>query len=94
MSPTVSIGSNTLYLGMGRPSPYQNKSQHSYNGNPDTRQSLINFGHWNCQMGQIDNMRAATEKVEEMKEFISQHNLHVVRVTEADLHGSNSRIKR
>ena len=52
------------------------------------------MGHWNCRMGLLGAEGEATEKLEEVANFIQLHNLHILGVSEAALHGKASRTVR
>ena len=69
---------NTLCLGLASTTANPSRSLHSYNGNPDSRQPTINFSHWNCRMGLLESTGEATDKVEEVTNFMTQHNIHVM----------------
>ena len=65
----------------------------SYNGNIGFK-PRINFGHLNCRMVLLGPNGEATDKLEEVTSFTQLHNLHVLGVSEAALHGPNSRVYR
>ena len=75
--------------------PYQNLTINAYfrmiNGN---RGCSYNIGMWNCRKGLIDGENQATYKMVEVKKFIEEHNLHLLCLVEAGLHGPASRIRR
>ena len=79
----------SLSLGLGAPTLNGNKSIKIINGNQDARQRVLNMGHWICRMGLLGAEGDATDKLEEVANFIHQHNLYVLGVSEAALHGQN-----
>ena len=56
--------------------------------------SSHNIGMWNCKKGLIDGENQSTYKMVEVKKFIEDHNLHLLCLVEAGLHGPASRIRR
>ena len=61
------------------------------NGN---RGSSHNIGMWNCRKGLTDGENRPTYKMIEVKQFIEDHNLHLLCLVEAGLHGPASRVRR
>ena len=61
------------------------------NGN---RGCSYNIGTWNRRKGLVDIENQATYKMDEVKQFIEKHNLHLLCLVETGLHGPASRIKR
>ena len=60
----------------------------------EIRHKVLNMGHWNCRMGLLGAEGLATDKLEEVANFIHQHNQHILGVSETALHGQASRIRR
>ena len=74
---------------------YQQMSLNKYfkiiNGNIG---KYYNIGAWNCRRGLLDCENDASHKLAEIKQFLSQQDLHILCVIEADLHGPSSRTRR
>ena len=66
---------------------------HTINGNKSPRTAIV-VGHWNCKKGLLNHLNFPTEKVSEIVNFISSHNLDILAITEANLHGPKSRIMK
>ena len=53
-----------------------------------------NIGMWNCRRGLLSRENIASEKITDVKLLLQQHDLHLLCLVEADLHGVVSRVKR
>ena len=53
-----------------------------------------NIGMWNCRRGLLNRENNASEKITDVKLLLQKHDLHLLCLVEADLHGLVSRVKR
>ena len=70
-----------------------NKKMHATKGNKSPRTAIVVW-HWNCNKGLLNHLNFPTDKVSEIANFISSHNLDILAITEANLHGPKSRTMR
>ena len=49
---------------------------------------------WNCRRGLLESDGSQSGKLDDIKQYIEKHQLHIMGIIEADLHGTLSRIKR
>lgn len=69
-----------------------NKQMHAENGN---RQHLgINACTWNCNRGLLDHLSLATPKLAEIQNLMLTHNIDIMALNEAGIHGKRSQIVR
>ena len=68
-----------------------NKYTRMVNGNG---QSSYNIALWNCRKGLLDADNNASEKMTEVKNFLSDQKLHLLCLVESELHGLQSRVRR
>ena len=76
------------------PTSQTNKTtQQNKNDRKKTRDH-ITFASWNCRHGILTRTNEPNEKIIEMENYMNQHEVDVMIVNKADLHGPNSRILR
>ena len=56
--------------------------------------SSYNIALWNCRKGLLDADNNASEKMTEVKNFLSDQKLHLLCLVESKLHGLQSRVCR
>ena len=49
-----------------------------------------NIATWNCRKGLIDGNKLPTSKISEIRHFMYEMNIHLLCVTECDIHGVKS----
>ena len=68
-----------------------NRYSRMVNGNG---RSSYNIALWNCRKGLLDTDNNASEKMTEVKNFLSDQKLHLLCLVESELHGLQSRVRR
>ena len=68
-----------------------NRYARMVNGNG---RSSYNIALWNCRKGLLDADNNASEKMTEVKNFLSDQKLHLLCLVESELHGLQSRVRR
>ena len=53
-----------------------------------------NIGMWNCRRGLLNKENNASNKITDVKLLLQKHDLHLLCLVEADLHGVSSRVNR
>lgn len=62
------------------------KLAHTTHGNWPGKVTLAT-GYWNCSRGLPDSSKDAAPKLKEIEQFISIHDLDILAIAEASLHG-------
>ena len=70
-----------------------NKEQHAKNGNRAGKGG-IKVGGWNCNRGLLDQLGNPTDKLDEIAAYIELHDIQIMAIAEAGLHGLRSRTQR